>query len=447
MDGPEMIHDHGDTKRFTIYLKSVGCRTNQEELLTLKSQLQHKGFYFTDDLAAAGIIVVNTCAVTSHTESKTRRLIQSIASQAPDARILVTGCLVQQQPQNIALLPSVHWVVGNTFKQIIPHLLTENPDGGIFHRCFDEQEPQNTFESANESMLTPEESFRTRFSVKIQEGCDYHCSYCIVPMLRGPARSWKCNQVVDLCRKAIDEGYKEIVLTGTHIGQFRDSDENGFLQLLKKIISIDGDFRVRLSSLDPRDLTMELLELIGVHPHICSHLHLSVQHFDTQILNAMRRGDTNIQNTVSLLKKFRSSFPCAGLGADFIVGFPGETQQQFNYLLTTVEECAFSYAHVFRFSSRPGTAAETLPDKVTEAIKMERSESLRDAIAISRKEFLHRCSSIPHRIIVESEGPIRGLTANYLHVQVDSGSAKHNSWLDVKIKGIENSRYCPATAV
>jgi threonylcarbamoyladenosine tRNA methylthiotransferase MtaB len=266
-------------------------------------------------------------------------------------------------------------------------------------------------------------------------------------MLRGPARSWKCNQVVDLCRNAIHEGYKEIVLTGTHIGQFRDRDGDGFLQLLKKIISIDGDFRVRLSSLDPRDLTEELLELVGAHPRVCNHLHISVQHFDNKILNAMQRGDTNSQGTVSLLKKFRSSFPFAGLGADFIVGFPGETQQQFNYLLKTVEECAFSYAHVFRFSSRPGTVAEALPDKVTETIKMDRSESLREAITISRKEFLHRCSSIPHRIIVESERPLRGLTANYLHVQIDSGSAKHNSWLDVKINGIENSRYCLATAV
>ncbi|HEX2959758.1 MAG TPA: tRNA (N(6)-L-threonylcarbamoyladenosine(37)-C(2))-methylthiotransferase MtaB [Chitinispirillaceae bacterium] len=441
-----MIPDHSEKKVATIYLKSVGCRTNQEELFTLKSQLQQAGCEFTDIVEAADIIIVNTCAVTSHTESKTRRLLQSLAAQAPQARILVTGCLVQQQPQSIAELPSVCWVVGNTYKQLIPHLLVDNPDGGIFHHCFDETVTQDTFESAGDVLLSPEKSFRTRFSVKIQEGCNFHCSYCIVPMLRGPARSWRCDRVVDLCRNAIDMGYRELILTGTHIGQFRDGNDR-FLQLLKKIITINGDFRVRLSSLDPRDLTEELLELIGSHPRICNHLHVSIQHFDNQILASMGRGDTNSRETASLIRKFRNQFPYAGLGADIIVGFPGESEQHFNYLQQTVTECDFSYAHVFRFSSRPGTIAETLPDKLPESVKNERSELIRDCVAISRRHFLHRCSSISHRIIIESDKPVRGVTANYLHVQVDNGKFGHNSWLDVNVSGEENGRYCQAVPV
>lgn len=446
MDGCEIVPNQSGKKELTIYLKSVGCRTNQEELFTLKSQLQQSGYNFTDDVEDAAVIIVNTCAVTSHTESKTRRLLQSLAAQSPKARILVTGCLAQQQPQSLAALPSVSWVVGNTLKQLIPHLLLENPDGGIFHRCFDESAPQNTFENSGDILQSPEKSFRTRFSVKIQEGCDFRCSYCIVPMLRGPARSWSCDRVVDLCRNAIDRGYKELVLTGTHIGQFRDGND-GFLHLLKKIVAIDGEFRVRLSSLDPRDLSEELLELIGSHPRICNHLHVSIQHFDNQILASMGRGDTNSLETVSLIKKFRDSFPYAGLGADIIVGFPGETNQQFNYLKQTVAECDFSYAHVFRFSARPGTSAETLPDKLPESKKNERSEMIRGVVETSSRHFLHRCSSISHRIIVESDKPVRGVTANYLHVQVDSGHFGHNSWLDVKVSGVENGRYCMAVPV
>lgn len=446
MGGCEMIPDQSEEKKSTIYLKSIGCRTNQEELFTLQSQLQQAGYNFTDDADDAGIIIVNTCAVTTHTESKTRRLLQSLAAQSPQARILVTGCLVQQQPQSIAELPSVSWVVGNTYKQLIPHLLSENPEGGLFYQCFDESALQDTFENSGDILLPPEKSFRTRFSVKIQEGCDFHCSYCVVPMLRGPARSWRCDRVVDLCRDAIDQGYKELILTGTHIGQFRDGNQ-GFLQLIQQIIAIEGDFRVRLSSLDPRDLSDELLELIGSHPRICNHLHVSVQHFDNQILSAMGRGDTDSKRTVSLIKKFRGQFPYAGLGADIIVGFPGETDLQFNYLMQTVAECDFSYAHVFRFSARPGTVAETLPDKLPESIKNVRSELLRGVVETSRHQFLNRCSSISHRIIVESDKPARGVTANYLHVQVDSGQFRHNSWLDVKISGVENGRYCRAVSV
>lgn len=446
MDGTEISSGSAGEEGFTIFLKSVGCRTNQEELLTLKSQLQLAGCEFTDEITEADIVIVNTCAVTSHTESKTRRMLHSLAAQAPRARILVTGCLAQQQPQSLAALPSVHWVVGNTFKQIIPHLLAQKPDGGIFHACFDKYNPENTFEMSAQDLLSPEKNFRTRFSVKIQEGCNFHCSYCIVPSLRGPARSWRCDSVVDLCRAAIEKGYKEIVLTGTHIGQFHD-DNNGFLQLLRDVIRINGDYRVRLSSLDPRDLTVELLELIGSHPRLCDHLHVSMQHFDREILAMMGRGDTDCLETIALLKQFRKSFPCAGLGADIIVGFPGETESHFKYLLDVVSETGFSYAHVFRFSSRPGTAAETLPDKIADNVKNERSERVRDIITSSRKEFLHRCSRISHRIIVESEEPVRGLTTNYLHVLVDTGRARHNSWLDVKINGSENGRYCPAIPV
>jgi threonylcarbamoyladenosine tRNA methylthiotransferase MtaB len=446
MDGIERVPGYAGGKSSTIFLKSVGCRTNQEELDTLKSQLQQTGFNVTDQITDAGIVIVNTCAVTSHTESKTRRLLQSLAAQAPDARILVTGCLAQQQPQSLASLPSVQWVVGNTFKKIIPHLITRNPDGGIFHNCFDEHIPEDAFEIAAHEVLSPAESFRTRFSVKIQEGCDFYCSYCIVPSLRGPARSWSCNRVIDLCRAAIYKGYKEIVLTGTHIGQFHDGD-GGFLQLLEKIIAIDGDFRVRLSSLDPRDLSEGLLELIGSHPRICDHLHVSMQHFDSEILTMMGRGDTDCQATVALLKQFRKNFSCAGLGADIIVGFPGETEDHFRNLLDAVSDSDFSYAHVFRFSSRPGTIAETLPGKIVENVKNKRSEAVRAIVASSRREFLHRCSSISHRMIVESEEPVRGLTTNYLHVQVDSDHARHNSWLDVKINGSENGRYCLAVPV
>jgi threonylcarbamoyladenosine tRNA methylthiotransferase MtaB len=428
-----------------VHLKSIGCRTNQEELITLRAQLQQAGYEFTEDIAQANIVIINTCAVTAHTESKTRRMLQTIAEQYPHAKICVTGCLAQQQPENLASLKGIHWVIGNTEKQIIPGILSEHHHG-IFHACFSEHGSDLNVKINEIPVPAPEGSLRTRFSIKIQEGCDYRCAYCIVPQVRGPARSFRCNEILDLCKRAIDAGYHELILTGTHIGQYRDLN-GGFLQLLLKISGLDGDFRVRLSSLDPRDLTEELFDLIGTHPKICDHLHVSVQHFDRTVLKMMGRDGADPNLVIAQLKLFRERYPSAGLGADIIVGFPGETERQFESMLQAVEQTGFSYAHVFRYSVRPGTAAEHMPGTISEKEKALRSERLRAVIAASRKIFINQCIGNPQRIIVESEEPVRGLTSNYLHVELDNSRAAYNSWLDITITGFDNGRYFPALPV
>jgi threonylcarbamoyladenosine tRNA methylthiotransferase MtaB len=418
-----------------IALASIGCRTNQEEIESLRAALAGAGFTIVDDYQKAGAIVVNTCSVTAHTETKVRRLLASIARQAHAAKILVTGCMAEQRGRAL-LSGRVSWVVGNARKNDIPAILSGA--GGVFIDKI-EQGPL----SARRGLCPPGVSGRTRFLVKIQEGCDNACAYCIVPSLRGPARSARADDIAAACLRALDAGYKEIVLTGTHIGRF----DGGMLPLAERLLRLAGDFRLRLSSLDPAEISEPLLALAGGKSKLCDHLHISLQSLSGEVLRCMNRPCEKPEKTIEQLAAFRSRFPLAGLGADFIVGFPGETDAMFEVTLAGAEKIGFSYAHIFRFSARPGTAAAAMSPKVPETVKRERSERLRAAVEESRKKFIERQKGEVRRIIVEQERPVRGVTSNYISVELPGVSAPYNSWLDVVIEGtVGNGRLCRAVS-
>ena len=425
-----------------VLIRSIGCRTNQEEMTALQFEFQEKGIRIVCSVEDADVIIVNTCSVTSCSESKTRRFLKAISSGAPEARILVTGCLAQQKPFELSSIGGVHWVVGNTFKHLIPVIVQEE-DGGIFHGAF--KDKTESFRDFRPVIPSAKSGSRTRFPVKIQEGCDYRCAYCIVPFLRGPSRSASEDDILKTLKTAIDSGYKELVLTGTHIGQY--SGKQSLAGLINKILNIGGDFRVRLSSLDPRDLTDELLELIGKEPRVCDHLHISFQSLDETVLKLMDRPYKDFDRLLGTVVEFRKAFPRAGLGADLIVGYPGESECMFDIMLQRAALIGFSYAHVFRYSPRPGTRAALSGEKISETIKSERSLALRRVISESRSNFLRSNEGIRCRIIVESEFPVRGLTSNYLHVEVPSIRVERNSWLYVELKNREQGRYCIAEPV
>jgi threonylcarbamoyladenosine tRNA methylthiotransferase MtaB len=428
-------------KKFAI--KSIGCRTNQEEMVTLRMQLEKNGYAFTDSVHDAHYIVVNSCAVTASTESKTRRLLSALSSSAPQAKILITGCLAQQKPSELKSLQNVHWVVGNTFKNDIVSIITQ--DDGVFHDSFNDTASSLNLDTSE--VASPfDENGKTRFPLKIQEGCNFRCSYCIVPSLRGPSRSVSSGAVLELCKKAIAAGYKELVFTGTHIGQF-GCDDFGLERLLKEICSLEGDFRVRLSSLDPRDISDELLDLIISNGKVCDHLHISFQSMSPKVLGLMKRPYENLPVMLKRLIDFRSALPFAGIGADFIVGHPGETETDFQESLETIKQTGFSYAHIFRYSIRPGTDAAAMPDQVAERVKTFRSEILQTVIDESRSDFLKKIDGIINKIIVESDNPVRGLTSNYIHVEIPLCKASRNEWLAVRLKPLTQGRYCLAEPV
>jgi len=407
----------------TVALKSIGCRTNQEEMSALRAELLHIGFSVVDKVADAGIIILNTCSVTSFTESKTKRLINSLSREAPNARILVTGCFAQQHGESLLKYTNVEWVVGNGDKHRIVDIIKSK--NGIY---LSDINSDNGF-LGNDTVLGPDEIGRTRFSIKIQEGCDYRCAYCIVPSLRGRSRSAPMDRLTDIFKRAVDKGYKEIVLTGTHIGQY----QYGLEHLLDEFLKISGDYRIRLSSLDPRDLTDSLVALIGAGGRICDHLHVSVQSLCADVLSRMERPHMDIDALAGRLREFRVRYPYAGLGADFIVGHPGETDAMFEVTLRRAAETGFSYGHVFRYSRRGGTKSAQMPDQISESVKTSRSAALRAALEESREKFLSAQFGHPLNIIVENKNPIRGVGGNYIKVEIPKISAPKNSWMRVTL--------------
>jgi threonylcarbamoyladenosine tRNA methylthiotransferase MtaB len=379
----------------SVVIKSIGCRTNQQEMTELHGHLVNRGFSVIEDVQEANIIIVNSCSVTSSSESKTRRLLASLQREAPSARILVTGCLAQQKPLELKKMQHVEWVVGNSQKHTIPVILAHDRGGVFVEPISAGTLPVDTF------IAPPSPCDRTRQQLKVQEGCNFNCSYCIVPSLRGPSRSGAIQDITRVFRNAIQAGFKEIVLTGTHIGQFRGGDGSDLVDLLENILSLKGDFRIRLSSLDPRDVSSRLMTLFENETRICDHLHVSLQSLSGRVLAGMNRPYKNLDALVEMLVKVRTVRPFAGLGADFIVGFPGESDEDFEKTQAIAERIGFSYAHIFRFSVRPNTPAATIDGTVPEYIKTERSQRLRAMVAKSRARFISAQAGTIRRIIVE----------------------------------------------
>jgi threonylcarbamoyladenosine tRNA methylthiotransferase MtaB len=429
----------------TIAVLSIGCKTNQQEMTMLGYRLMEKGDRIVERIEDAQVVVINTCSVTSETEIKTRRILRQLSRRTPHIDICVTGCLAQQKADEIKQEPNVRWVVGNACKNKIPDII-QNPDGGVFRECLIADRGINQFFSKSAIFYSMRN--RTRFSVKIQEGCNFQCAYCIVPFLRGPSHSDSIENITSVCKDAIDVGFKEIVLAGTHIGQYRSESDEGLLSLIEKISMIPGDFRIRLSSLDPRDISKALIHLIGTNKKLCRHLHLSVQSLSPEVLSAMNRPLSDFGALIEMLVDFRTLFPEAGIGGDFIVGFPGETRVNFEETCSIVEKIGFSYGHVFRFSKRPMTRAAFLPGQIDENEKRERSMNLREILHCSHDKFAQELLGTHHRIIVEKEYPVSGRASNYLPIYVPGGLARRNCWCMVEINGIEpETGHCLAIEV
>lgn len=409
-------------------------------MASLGSKLRAEGYSLVKNTSDADIIIINTCSVTGHTESKTKRLIKSYIKNSSGAQILVTGCLAQQIPEELIKTEGISWVVGNAYKKDIPGIIGSKKEGLYYSELTGEETPVAVF---NNYPLTSDNEWRTRFPVKIQEGCDFRCSYCIVPALRGPSRSVSSSDIVNMCEKALEAGYREIVLTGTHIGQYSEGEKYGLTDLMDDILAIGEGFRLRLSSLDPRDCSDGLIQRIENHGQMCKHVHINVQSFSPEVLDGMNRQYKEYDLLIKRLTLFRKKYPNAGIGGDFIVGFPGETEAMFETTLETVRQVGFNYGHVFRYSKRPGTAAASMDNQVSEKEKTERSNQLRECLREMRHVFIIRqLDTVTHTIIVEQEKPVRGITSNYIRVEVPRAHAERNSWQNVILKKYVPEKNC-----
>ena len=393
-----------------IAFATLGCKINQFETDTLQQDLLYRGNTVVSFDAEADVYVINTCSVTAKSDTQCRQLIRSAVRRGKGANVVVTGCYAEMRPDEIRKIPGVGVVIGNRDKTLISdHIMSKAFTG------------ERDSPPASKSVLNALHT-RTRGFLKIQDGCDNRCSYCIVPFARGGSRSAKLGDVLHEFKCLVDRGCPEVVLTGVHIGKYGSDLEQGssLTNILQMLVQSRGGTRIRLSSIEPNEITREMINYLG--QGLCRHLHIPLQSGDDAILASMKRSYTS-RFYEDLLEHIAKQVPGIALGADIIVGYPGEGDKEFQNTMRIVERSPLTHLHVFSYSPRPGTPAAEMKDQVPEQIKKERSASLR--VLGMKKNLLfrkmHQGSKLD--VIVEDKidrdtGLLTGLTDNYIRVMI-----------------------------
>ena len=418
----------------TVSIVTLGCKTNQFESAAMGEQLSQAGYLQVAFEAGAELVVVNTCTVTAATDVQSRKLIRRARRLNPQARIVVTGCYAQIEPQQLNQLPGVSLVIGNQEKGKLLECLVENNQPGQI-RVSDIRDSR-VIEPLS---LTGFEQ-RSRAFVQIQNGCDAFCSYCIIPYARGRSRSVSISDVVSQIEKLSANGYPEIVLTGIHIGNYGQdlNPQTDLLTLLKNIEQSDFSGRLRLGSVEPTELAEPLYRYIVESAWICSHFHTPLQAGDDKILQRMNRHYTT-DFFAELLDKIHRLSSDAAIGLDVITGFPGESDTQFDQTCQLLERLPFSHLHVFPFSKRDGTPAAEMADQLSGSVIKERAAFLREIGAKRNQQFLRRFINSHLKLVMEGgeiDGLRKGLSENYLPVWVPADSAQRGELCTVATDGL-----------
>ncbi len=394
-----------------FFLKTYGCKVNQYESQVMREQLASEGYSETNNIRQAGLCVINTCTVTAKADKECRDILRRIIRENQQARIIVTGCCVDSDEKAVKSISSRIEVISNKDKPGLPHVI-KNP------------EAENLKTNAGFFKIT---SFKnhTRAFIKVQDGCDNFCSYCIVPFVRGRSRSRNPGEILDEARTLIKNGHKELVLTGICLGDFGKGLDCGMniTGLLKQISFIEGDFRIRLSSIGICDITKDLIDEMRFSGRLCHHLHIPLQSGDDDILKDMNRRYTT-DDFVSKIDYIRSVMPGIGITTDIIVGFPGESEAGFLNTVKAVEKINPSRTHIFTYNPRPGTKAAGLKSNITEKDKRKRYDRLKKLAYRLSEEFRERPLQAKQRVLIESlrdkaTGMLNGYTDTYVRVLVE----------------------------
>ena len=389
----------------TFYIQQFGCRATQADGAAIERQLLDRGCTLGDSAATADVVVLNTCTVTSAADAQARDTIRKLHAGSPATRIIVTGCYAQRAPEEIAALPGVSFVVGNSHKPQIPDLISSpaarsatSPDFISLHALTGTSAPVLTgdiFEQ-QEVLVAPVlggEGNHTRPTLKIQDGCNNRCTFCVIPFVRGKSRSLFPETVIDEVRGLSESGYKEIVLSGINLGAWgRDlAPRRDFLDLLRQILDQTPVERLRLSSIEPLDVTRDLVALFASTNRLAEHFHMPLQSGSDHILAAMHRWYRS-EHYSRRMEFIREQLPHAAIGADVIAGFPGETEDDHAATMHFIESRPFTYLHVFSYSVRPGTRAAALANHVSPATIKRRARELR-ALSEAKSVAFHRAQS------------------------------------------------------
>jgi threonylcarbamoyladenosine tRNA methylthiotransferase MtaB len=417
-----------------VAFHTLGCKVNFTETSTIGRQFITRGFQIVDDGESCDVFVLNTCSVTGRADRECRQLIRRALRHSPGAYVVVIGCYAQLRPGEIEGIEGVDLVLGTDQKFSIFDLADgfqkrELPQS--FVSCIDESDEFVTSYSGDTDA-------RTRAFLKIQDGCDYTCSFCTIPKARGVSRSQSPEQVVAQARELVERGFREIVLTGVNVGDFGRRHDTNLLSLLGELDRIDGLERIRISSIEPNLLTPGMVDFILGSQRFCNHFHIPLQSGSDTILKSMRRRylTTQYENLVRLI---HARDRCAAVGADVLVGFPGETDGLFEESAGFITDLPISYLHVFSYSERPGTPASEFQGAIEPRIRSDRSVRLRELSRSKRIAFQEQFIGKNLPVLFErtkAGGMATGLTENYIRVDVPSHPGLENSIVSTHIERI-----------
>ena len=484
----------------TFYVTNFGCRATQADGAAIERQLQDRGLERAEEPATAGLVVLNTCTVTAAADQDARAAIRRIHRINPDAQIVVTGCYAQRAPEEIASLPGVTQVIGNSHKHLLAELAWDGRRTSDVGRQLSDVRPRPldlecqidsksfvpitqltsevrgpksevrspifvsdifahtelqaapVFDAANE---------RTRPNLKVQDGCDNRCSFCVIPYVRGQSRSLPLAEVVREIETLVSAGYREVVISGINLGRWgRDlavslqpadlgqrpttnSQRAVFEDLVRTILSDTALEKLRISSVEPMDWSAELIEMMAQSPRIAKHAHVPLQSGSDSVLRRMHR-KYRPWHYREKIEKIRAAMPSAAIGADVMVGFPGESEAEFEETRGLVEDLPFTYLHVFTYSARPGTPAASMGKQVPIRVARERSRILRGLIAEKKLAFMSGFIGKPVEVITlnvcgsNDEGEYtEGLSDNYLPVRLQ-GNHPPNRWLPARVERVSD---------
>ncbi len=424
---------------------TLGCKVNQYETQVMTEALVREGFQAVNFTEAADLYVINSCSVTNRSNYQSRQAVRRAIHCNPNAFIIATGCYAQQNPPALRRIAGIDLILGNAEKGYISSYVTPG--------CQKLAQPQVLINTQPARPFLPITYFQhhTRPFVKIQDGCNFFCSYCIIPYLRGRSVSRPPRRVMQQLRSLIAAGYQEIVLVGIHLGMYGKElpGQVSLTSLLKSIIKLPGLGRIRLGSMGPAEFTEELMELLG-SPKICPHLHISLQSADDEILQRMNRR-YKAADYRQLIERLVTRLPDAAIGADVIVGFPGENEAGFQRTYQLLQEVPLAYLHIFTYSPRPGTKAATFPDQINGKLKKEHYALLRALSEQKSLQFRQRYLNKTRETLIlneKKETYLVGLTDNYIKIFLPDAEQLVNKLIPAKITHLESQQVFaqPATA-
>ena len=430
-----------------VAFTTLGCRTNQHDTAEMQVILEKEGYSIVNSSETADVYVVNTCTVTARSDYSSRLAVKKSLAINENASVVFTGCYAQLNPEDSAKIEGLDIVLGNADKLKIAEVLkTKLKNNSLQKESGLAEIYMSDIHADREFQTLPVTQFqgRTKAFIKVQTGCNENCSFCTVVRARGSSASDTRENILDNIRHAIDGGYKEITLTGINLGTWGMDfhSKETFSSLVEDIANINGDFRVRLSSINPMEIDDHLIELVAQHEKICPHLHIPLQSGDTEILSKMRR-NYDAKQYENIVRRAVDSIPSLGLGADVIVGFPGESEENFERTLRLIKELPFSYLHIFSYSPRSGTEAHSFRNNIKNITKKERNLILSDLVKEKAQLFYKSFVGKKVTVLIEerkqADGLLKGHSEHYIPVRVDAEGFLQNQLVSVLITEIRKN--------